>query len=49
MGYIETVQLLKVLLDKRVIKKMQRELFFLFPTSPPMPSMFERGEGSLHL
>jgi len=41
-GYTDAVQLLKVLLEKRVIEKMQRELGFLLPSSPPMRSLFER-------
>lgn len=48
-GYIDTVLRLKVLLDKHVIEKMQRELGFLFPASPPMRCMFERGDGGLCL
>ncbi|KAF1940134.1 hypothetical protein EJ02DRAFT_424234 [Clathrospora elynae] len=41
-GYVEAVQKLKLLLDARIIEKLQRELGFIFPSSPPMRSMFQR-------
>jgi hypothetical protein len=45
----DAVRELKLLLEKRVIEKMQRELGFILPSSPPMRSMFQRSEGRLSL
>jgi hypothetical protein len=48
-GFEDAVQRLKTLLDIRVIEKTQQELGTLLPSSPPMRSMFEAGNGGLEL
>jgi hypothetical protein len=49
LGYVDAVERLKCLLDVRVIEKLQRELSFLLPSSPPFRSMFVSDEDRLDL
>lgn len=41
-GFTDTVRRLNVLLNMRSIRKIQRELLFIFPSSPPMRSLYEK-------